>query len=483
MQPELYMEIMEKLIGRELEIRQLKEYTSSDRPEFVAIYGRRRVGKTFLVNQLFGGKLAFSMTGVLDGSKDEQMEAFIDAMQEYSGELVEKPKSWMEAFRVLKAYLKKKVALKKRCIVFLDELPSMDTQRSGFVRALGYFWNSWASLQDNLTLIVCGSATSWMIRHIVDDKGGLHDRITHEMHLRPFSLKETELYLKNRGFKWERLSVMQAYMALGGIPYYLGLLHKEESFAMNIDRLFFSEDEELRREYKRLYSTLFKSPESYTAIVSALSKVRSGLTRNELRKALGKDTSGSLSKKLEDLVNCDIIRKYVVRDKNVKKNSAIYQLMDFYSIFYLTFVSRAESETNYWSNHIGTSEVNSWLGLSFERLCMAHVAQIKQGLRIDSIATKFYSWRSKSGNPKAQIDMILERADGIINVFEMKYSEYEYSLDKEEDDKMRKRIAEFRKETGVKEALWPTLVTTYGLKKGVHSATFVAALTMDDLFS
>ena len=473
---------MDKLIGREQEIKLLKEYTSSERPEFVALYGRRRVGKTFLVNQLLGRKLSFSMTGVLDGTKDEQMEAFVDAMQEYSGELVEKPKTWMEAFRVLKAFLKKKVVLKQRCIVFLDELPSMDTQRSGFVRALGYFWNSWASLQDNMTLIVCGSATSWMIRHIVDDKGGLHDRITHEMHLRPFTLQETELYLKSRGFKWERLSVMQAYMALGGIPYYLGLLNKQECFAMNIDRLFFSEDEELRREYKRLYSTLFKSPDSYTAIVSALSKVRSGLTRNELRKSLGKDSSGSLSKKLEDLVNCDIIRKYVVRNKNVKKSSAIYQLMDFYSFFYLTFVAKAEAETNYWSHHIGTSEVNAWLGLGFERLCMAHASQIKQALRLDRIATKVYSWRGKSGKPKAQIDMILERADGIINIFEMKYSDTEYLLDKEEKEKLRTRITRFCKETEAKEALWPTLVTTYGLKKGIHSDTFVATLTMDDLF-
>ena len=483
---------MDKLIGREKEIKQLNDYVASDRPEFVAIYGRRRVGKTFLVNQLFGGKMAFSMTGVMEGTKDEQMEAFIDAMEEFGGELIEKPKTWMEAFRILKAYLKKKVLLNERCIVFFDELPSMDTQRSGFVRALGYFWNSWASLQDNLTLIVCGSATSWMIRHIVDDKGGLHDRITHEIHLRPFTLRETELYLTSRGFKWERLSVMQAYMAFGGIPYYLGLLHKQESFPMNIDRLFFSEDEEMRREYKRLYSTLFKSPDSYTAIVSALSKVRHGMTRNELSKSLGKDSSGSLSKKLEDLKNCDIIRKYVVREKKIKKNSAIYQLTDFYSIFYLTFIPKAEAETGYWTHHIGTSDVNTWLGLSFERVCMAHVSQIKQALHIDYIATKFYSWRGKgteteSGQNhdlprKPQIDMILERADNIINIMEMKYSEAEYTLDKEENNKLRRRMEAFRKETGAKEALWPALVTTYGLANGIHSSTFIATITMDDLF-
>lgn len=473
---------MDKLVGREQEIKQLKEYTSSERPEFVAIYGRRRVGKTFLVNQLFGGKMAFSMTGVLGGSKDEQMEAFIDAMQEYSGKLPEKPSSWMEAFRLLKLYLKKKVNGRRRCIVFLDELPSMDTQRSGFVRALGYFWNSWASLQDNLTLIVCGSATSWMIRHIVDDKGGLHDRVTHEIHLRPFTLKETEQYLKSRHFKWERLSVIQAYMALGGVPYYLGLLSRNESFAMNIDRLFFSEDKELRREYKRLYATLFNQPESYMAIVSALARVKSGLTRDELRTALGKESSGSLSNKLEDLINCDIIRRYVVREKKLKSKSAIYQLMDFFSLFYLTFADRAEAEVGYWSNHIGTPETNTWLGLSFERLCMAHVPQIKQALHIESIATRFYSWRSQQNEPKAQIDMILERADGIINIVEMKYSDAEYMLDSSETRNIRNRVETFRKETGVKEALWPTLLTTYGLRNGIHSSTFVATLTMDDLF-
>ncbi len=473
---------MDKLVGREQEIKLLKEYTASERPEFVAIYGRRRVGKTYLVNQLFNGKMAFAMTGVLNGTKDEQMEAFIDAMQEYSGKLPQKPKTWMEAFRVLKLYLKNKVTLKRRCIIFLDELPSMDTQRSGFVRALGYFWNSWASLQDNLTLIVCGSATSWMIRNIINDKGGLHDRITHELHLRPFTLNETEQYLKSRQFKWERLTITQAYMALGGIPYYLSLLHRDESFAANIDRLFFGEEEELRREYKRLYATLFKSPESYMTIVNVLAKVKAGMTRNELRKALGQDSSGSLSGKLEDLVNCDIIRKYHIHNKTTKKNSAIYQLVDFYSLFYQTFVSRAETEIGYWSNHIGTSEVNTWLGLSFERVCLLHVQQIKQALHIDRISTQFYSWRSQKDMPKAQIDLVLDRADGIINLFEIKYSEGDFRLDNDEAQKLQTRMAAFRNETKTKKTLWPTLLTTYGLNVGRYSSIFVAVLTMDDLF-
>ena len=473
---------MDKLIGREQEIRLLKQYTSADAPEFVAIYGRRRVGKTFLVNQMFGGKITFAMTGVIDGSKEEQMDAFVDAMQDYCGQSIEKPQTWMEAFKVLKAHLKTKITSKRRCIIFLDELPAMDTQRSGFVRALGYFWNSWASLHDNITLIVCGSATSWMIRNIIDNKGGLHDRITHEIHLRPFTLRESELYLKSRKFKWDRLSILQSYMALGGVPYYLSLLNSNESFAMNIDRLFFGIDEKLRREYKRLYSTLFQTPESYMKIVDALSKVKSGLTRDELCKMLGKESSGAVSAKLEDLVNCDIIRKLLVRDKNVKRNSAIYQLTDFFSLFYLTFVARAEAETDYWSNHIGNSEINAWLGLSFERVCMMHVQQLKRALRIDMVSSKCYSWRSRNSSPKAQIDMVLERADGVFNIFEMKYSDSDYLLDGDESRKIRNRVATFKQETGAQGMMWPTLVTTYGLRNGIHSSTFVATLTMDDLF-
>ena len=473
---------MKKLIGREKEIEALKRYTSSPHAEFVAIYGRRRVGKTFLVNNLFDKKLSFTMTGVLNGTMSEQMEAFADALFEFSGQLPPKTKTWMEAFRILKLYLKTKIEQKKRCIIFFDELPALDTQRSGFVRALGYFWNSWASLQDNLTLIVCGSATSWMIRNIVDDKGGLHDRITHEIHLRPFSLKETELYLNSNGFKWDRLSIAQSYMVFGGVPYYLGLLNRSESFALNIDRLFFSEDEELRREYKRLYSTLFKAPESYMAIVRELSKVKDGLTREELQTALSKDSSGSLSAKLEDLVNCDIIRKYNVKQKQIKQTSAIYQLTDFYSLFYLTFVARAENETNYWSNHIDTPEVNTWLGLSFERLCMVHIQQIKQALHIDRISTKMYSWRSHKSNTKAQIDIVLERADNITNIFEVKYSNNDYNFNGYESEKLRNRINVFREETQTKSALWPTLITTYGLNTGIHSSDFVGVLTLKDLF-
>jgi hypothetical protein len=358
----------------------------------------------------------------------------------------------------------------------------MDTPKSNFISALEHFWNSWSSARKDIVLIVCGSATSWIISKLIKNYGGLHNRLTQQIYLRPFNLYECEKFCNASNLDFSRYDILELYMALGGVPYYLSLLHHNESFATNIDRLFFGEDEELRREYKRLYSTLFQSPESYMSVVNALSKVKHGMTRKELSSALGTAPNGTLSQKLEDLVNCDIIRKYVVREKRISNRSAIYQLTDFYSQFYLTFVPRAEAETSYWTNHIGTPEINTWLGLCFERVCMTHVTQIKKALGIDRISTKFYSWRSKESQLKAQIDMILDRADGIINLCEMKYSDAEFSMNNAETIKLSNRAASFKQETGAKGALWPTLITTYGLKDGMHSSTFVETLTMDDLF-
>ena len=323
-----------------------------------------------------------------------------------------------------------------------------------------------------------------MIKNVVNDKGGLHDRITHEIHLHPFTLHETEIYLKSRNFKWERLSVLQAYMALGGVPYYLSLLHHNESFSTNIDRLFFGEEEELRREYKRLYSTLFQSPESYMSIVNALSKVKHGMTRKELSSALGSAPNGTLSQKLEDLVNCDIIRKYVVREKRISNRSAIYQLTDFYSQFYLTFVPRAEAETNYWTNHIGTPEINTWLGLCFERVCMTHVTQIKKALSIFGTISRVCSWYQPATFERkgAQIDLLIDRNDGIIDICEMKYTKQPYEMTSEEEQKVQNRRNSFRIATGTDKSIHLILISANEVKQNSYSVEFQDIITADALF-
>lgn len=473
---------METIIGREAEMKRLNTALEGNKPEFVALYGRRRVGKTFLINQMFKNQFAFKMTGVIEGKLRDQFTAFADAMYDYGFPIPQKPKDWMQAFIMLKNALKKKVESGERCVIFVDELPALDAEGSNVASAVGYFWNSWACQYDNIIFIICGSATSWMISNVIDSKGGLHDRITMEMPIHPFTLKETEAYLDSNHFTWNRLMTLQVYMVFGGIPYYLSLLDSEESLVQNIDRLFFSQDMQMRREFRRLFNTLYKNPEKYIDIVKTLGKSRRGMTREEIASELNSANNGHLGKQLEDLVYCDLIRKNVVREKRIKRKDAIYQLCDFFSLFYLTFIDRAEVEQQYWAHHINTPEINSWMGLTYERICMAHIQQIKHALRIDAISTLSYSWRSKTAKPAAQIDIIIERADRIVNICEVKYSQSEYELNKEEYDKIQKRCRTFIQETGLRHAPWITMITTDGAAKGKYSGMIQSQVTLDDLF-
>lgn len=473
---------MNTIIGREQEIKKLSAAVDRVRPEFIALYGRRRVGKTFLINQMFRNQFAFKMTGVIEGTLKDQFTAFVDAMNDYGFDVPEQPKDWMQAFIMLKNALKKKVNNGEQCIVFIDELPAMDAEGSNVAGAVGYFWNNWACQYDNFVFIICGSATSWMITNVIDSKGGLHDRITVEMPIHPFTLKETEQYLEYQHFLWNRQMVLQAYMIFGGIPYYLSLLDKEESLVQNVDRLFFSQDIQMRREFRRLFNTLYKNPDKYIDIIKALNKSRKGLTREEIASELKCSNNGHLGKRLEDLVCCDLIRKNIVREKEIKRKDAIYQLCDFFSLFYLTFIERAEVEQQYWSHHINTPEVNSWMGLTYERICMAHIQQIKHSLHLDTISTLSYSWRSKTFTPAAQIDIIIERADKIVNICEVKYCQYEYNLDKDEYERINKRKNAFIKETGLRHTPWLTMITTEGVARGKYSEMIQTQVTLDDLF-
>lgn len=471
---------MVQLIGRENEQGLLKKYIDSNRAEFIAVYGRRRVGKTFLVTETFKDALSFDMTGVIDGDKEDQLVSFNIALKEsgYEGKRVT---DWYGAFEALKEVVKK-VPQNKQAIIFIDELPCLDTPRSGLVKALDLFWNGWANRQSNVKLIVCGSATTWIVDNIIDNHGGLHNRITHEMHIHPFTLHDTEAYLTTHGFKWNRLAMAQTYMVLGGIPYYLSLLDNALSLPANIDQLFFSRDAELKKEFDRLFKSLFKSPQAYVDIIQLLANNKKGLTRKEISEKLKKETGGHLSKLLVNLENCDFIRKYNVRERKINSNNGIYQLTDFYIQFYHDFCSKHTTDEHFWENSINSPKQNTWYGLAYERLCMAHIPQIKEALGIQRIRTEYYSWRSKESVPAAQVDLIIERADQIISLCEIKYSKGIYSLDAKEEERLRNRIVDFADETKVKEAVQLVLITTYGLKDNAHSTEVNDRVVLDDLF-
>lgn len=470
---------MEKIIGRETELEKLNDYFESGRSEFVALYGRRRVGKTFLVRSFFKDKFDFYATGVIDGSRETEMEAFHNALVRY-GYKGERAKTWIQAFTQLADLLERKNRNRtRRLTVFLDELPCFDTPRSGFLSALDLFWNSRASWMDNIYFVVCGSATSWMMRNIVNNKAGLHKRTTHTMHLRPFTLGQTEEYLKSRKFRWPRIAVLQAYMVLGGVPYYLSLLDPKLNVPDNIDALFFSAEPELENEYQRLFNSLFKNAEGYMEIIRLLSSHRDGYTRAEIARELKIADNGHLCEMMDDLEHCDFVRRY--NNGTLQKNG-IYQLIDFFSLFHYKFGTNRVTDEHFWRNALGTPEQNNWYGLTFERVCLWHVRQIVRGLRLDAIRHDYYAWRSQNSKPAVQIDLVIDRADGMATICEMKYSKDDYTLTEGEYKKIVHRMETFQKETGYKGGVQASIVTTFSLQNNMYSEISPIPITMNELF-
>ena len=470
------------IIGRKEEQQILHSAVQSENSEFVAEYGRRRVGKTYLIRETFGYKFTFQHTGLAKGNTKEQLFSFAISLRDAGYDDCPIPKSWLEAFSLLSAYLKNSTDEKK--IVFLDELPWMDTPRSNFISAFEHFWNGWASARKDIVLIICGSATSWIINKVINDHGGLHNRVTKQIALQPFTLKECEMFAKSKGLEMSRYQLAECYMVLGGIPYYWSLLEKGLSLAQNIDKIIFAKNGKLSNEFNQLYASLFKSPEQYIDIVTALGKKKAGMTREEIIAATDKYSNGALSKVLDELEYCGFIRKYNGFDK--KSKQAIYQLIDNYTLFYFKFIQQNENnDEHFWSASIDSAMHRAWSGLAFERLCMAHTQQIKVALGISGVLSNVYSWRKEADETSdgAQIDLLIDRNDQVINLCEMKYSLSEYAIDAEYEQKLRNKKSAFIDATNTRKAVHLTMVTTFGIKTNVHSGIVQNEVKLDDLFA
>ena len=470
------------MIGRINEIKQLRNAFASEQSEFVALYGRRRVGKTFLVNETFGGRYAFQHSGVENVGLYEQLDYFRQSLSVYGAYRCSRLANWREAFFELRQMLEKAEVGKK--VVFLDEVPWLDTAKSGFLPALEHFWNGWASLRKDILLIVCGSATSWVVNKILNNRGGLHNRVTKPIPVAPFTLRECEEYAVWKKLAFDRRQIAECYMALGGVAYYWSLLLPEFSVAQNIDYLFFGQNSVLKTEFRKLFASLFKHDEKYVEIVKALASRSVGMTREELLAAMPSPCGGEISRYLLELEECGFIRRNSII--GTIKRGAIYKLIDNFTLFHFKFLAeRRGTDERFWSLSYEKPALNAWRGLSFERICFWHIPQIKQALGISGVLSDVYSWRGKSDAPEAgdaQIDMLIDRGDRIINICEMKFSNDEYVMDADEGRKMRRRIELFRSATKTRKGLMPTMISCYGLKRNANSAMIQSVITLDDLF-
>lgn len=475
------------IVGRRYEQKLVKEYYDSPKSELVAVYGRRRVGKTFLIKKSFGEEFDFWFTGLYETSRNIQLRQFGKELARRAGKELPVPKDWFEAFDRLREYLQS--LGKEKVTVFLDELPWMDTKKGSFLPAFSYFWNMWPESSVKLKLYVCGSATTWMLDKFVGDKGGLYGRVCRAIYLEPFSLAETESFLRDvKHMELSRRQTAELYMIMGGIPYYLDMLDRDLPLSKNIDRLFFSNGALLKNEYDFLFRSLFRESKAYQKVVEALSTKLRGLTREEILAETKIPAGGTVTEILDNLCTCDFIRKYSSIGK--KEKECLYQLTDLFSLFYLKFVQKNSSQDeSFWSNMAFSGEKAAWSGYAFEQVCLHHIWQIKSRLGINGVLSNVYSWSVKGGTASdgtewkgAQIDLLIDRKDDIINACEMKFVTEEYVISKAYEEQLRDRLALFKRSSKTRKAVACTFVTTFGVKKNSHSGIVSSEVTLDDLF-
>lgn len=482
------------IIGRDKELEILQEIFESTEPQFLAIYGRRRIGKTYLISEFFKDKgVYFEITGMKEGTMAEQLFQFAYefSRQFNEGKRISPLKNWAQALNLLHEAIEK-VDKGKKIILFFDEIPWLASPRSKFLNALEHFWNRYISRNKNVIMIICGSAASWIIKNIINNKGGLHGRVTRKIRLLPFTLLETEKYLLSHHIELDRKQIIDIYMAMGGVPKYLSYITRGKSAAQIINDVCFSLNGGLYNEFDNLYKSLFENYEHHIAIVKALSKAVDGLAKDELLDKVKLASGGSSSRIIEELVDAGFL--IYVPSFNKKKKGGIYRLIDEYSLFYLTWISENSKirglesvDSEFWIKKYGTSKWNAWSGCAFESLCLKHIQKIKKALGISGISTIESGWRylpKKTFNQQGtQIDLVIDRADKCINLCEMKYSDSEFVIDKPYVEKLQNKKKVFREQTATTKTLFITMVTIYGVKKNMHYLSIADnQLTVDDLF-
>ncbi|MCL2807933.1 MAG: ATP-binding protein [Coriobacteriia bacterium] len=468
------------MIGRANERRLLMERAEREDAQLVVLYGRRRVGKTYLVRETFNNDFFFVYTGLERVTKRRQLEEFNKALLRFGCNKKARPKDWFEAFDRLGSLIELHDSARK--VIFIDEMPWMDNRGSEFITAFEAFWNGRASAAHRLCFIVCGSAASWITKKILHNRGGLYNRATQRIRLLPFTLFECEEFFEAREVRLNRYDVICSYQIFGGIPYYLDNFNKRYSLAQNVDRLCFGSEAHLANEYEDVFKSLFVNSEKHREVVEALSNKKKGLTRQQVKEHLSFADGGNLTRVIKELEMSGFIREYHPFGK--KKKGSLLQLSDPFTLFHLSWMKgRQQGHEGFWSQMLGSGAHNAWSGYAFEQVCLAHIPQIKQALGIAGVLTSCSSWSSSPREGRgSQIDLVLERADNIINLCEMKFSNQEYTVDKKEDMALRDRRGAFMLETRTRKAVRLTLVTTYGLKQSMYSSIYQSVVSMDDLF-
>lgn len=467
------------IIGRKYEVARLKKSLASNQSELVAVFGRRRIGKTFLIRNVCQAYLKFEVTGLYNGTPEQQIDIFFEQLKKVSNKITEddRPKNWKAAFELLKLYLNS-LRTKQKKVIFIDEMPWLDTHKSDFKSYFGHFWNTYCEKRSDLLVILCGSAASYMVQNIISDKGSLHARLTYKLQLNPFTLAETQAFLLHKNITWGHYHILHLYIALGGIPHYLNKVKKGQSVVQTIQRLCFNPNGDLVNEFDEVFKSLFHKSSAHIAIVKALNGSQRGVKRTELIKKSKHPGGGAFSRVMEELIASGFVTKYAAFNK--KERQVVYRLSDEYSRFYLKYIEPNKNQgTHFWKTMFQKQSYITWAGFNFETICLKHANQIKSALKIEGIHSTNSSWYSD----EAQIDLVIKRDDNWINLCEMKFHNAPFKIGKKELDNFRNKIASFKTQTKTKDAVVITLITTFGTEENAHYHEIVEnAFGMEILF-
>lgn len=486
---------MKDVIGREPEKRVLNTIYSSKEAELVAVYGRRRVGKTYLIKHYFQVKkcVYFHITGIKKGALNVQLDRYTKVLGDvfYPDVSIKTPATWMAAFDELSKAINK-LPKSKKVVLFFDELPWLANRRSGVLQALEYFWNRYWVDDKRLKLILCGSSSSWMINKIIKNRGGLHNRVTRKIRLLPLTLEESRVFLEHQGIKLSQRQLLKLYMAIGGIPYYLKQIVKSHSPDQNINQLFFNSDGLFFDEFDEVFFSLFDEADSYKELVKIISQSKDGILRNDLEKKnklTGK--GGYLTKRLDDLEAAGFVTGYVPFEH--KRRGICYRISDEYCYFYLKWIEpikaqlKQEADTQYWLSVVNTPSYYTWAGYAFENLCYKHIGQIRKALNIPLSALgspwRYSPTKKDTQDAGAQIDLLFDRRDGAITLCEIKYTEKQFIINKQYADILMKKKTVFQKITRTKKQIFMAMVSASGVNKNKYADELIdGVVILDDLF-
>ena len=486
-----------KLIGRKEEQTLLDLAYKSDKPEFLALHGRRRVGKTFLIRCHFEEKkesIFFNATGMEDGTTAEQISNFTEEIGEaflYPGARLGVKKNWRDTFSVLTDTIKA-TPTHKKIVLFFDEFPWMVAKRSRLLQVLEYYWNHHWSKDPRIKLIICGSASGWILKNIINNKGGLYNRVTRTLCLEPFDLKKTKQYLNYSNIKLNHKQIASLYMVLGGIPFYLSQIDPGLSAHQIIEKLAFRKDSFLLKEFDSLYATLFGTEGVYVELVRTMAQYRYGIGQEELANKIQQLSSGGrIVSRLEELEQAGFIARF--KPFSHKKKGIYYKVIDEYTLFYFNWIEPIKESLlskgmrkGYWQSLQDSSTWHTWTGYAFEALCYKHLVQISAALELNPTAIP-YTWRhipkNDSQKSGAQIDLLFDRNDGVISLCEIKNTSQPFVIDKQYAEKLKKKMEAFREITRTKKQLFLAMISAAGLKKTMYSEEMISQIvSLDDLF-